>query len=468
MKIKRFTAKNMREAMRLVREEQGPDAVILSNRRVADGVEVVAATDYDAALVQQALRQTAPPQTVATGHPAETTVPETPAPAPPPARLSPARAVFPPVLGKVLRAPVLAPAPVIDTPVARPEVATPAATVKPEPPASASSAVPVPAHAPAAVAPGGSAYSELKRDLALELKGMRSLIEQQLGGLAWEQLRAHQPKRAAVLRALTSLSLSPALAREIVAELPADASDEHARFLPLGALARRIPALKGDVILEGGVIALIGATGVGKTTTVAKLAARFAARHGTRDLALVTTDTYRIGAQEQLHTYGRLIGVPVHTATGPEQLAGILQRLSDRKLVLIDTAGLAPRDRKVAVQLETLASSGNVRSYLALPAGSSAADAEDTLRRFGARTLSGCVLTKLDEAARIGGALSVIIRRQLALAYVCDGQRVPEDLHTPRAYQLVVRAQQLAQQLPASIDEDALALQFGAVHAAAA
>jgi flagellar biosynthesis protein FlhF len=477
MKIKRFTAKNMREAMRQVREEQGADAVILSSRRLSDGIEVVAATDYDAALVQQALRQSTRTEVIT---PPQATAPAAAAPAPaeaPPAAVpradpspNPPRSMPPPLLTRVLRAPVLTPSAAItpDAPRRASEAPAAPAPAAPAPvPASTPPPVAVTSRASTDAMAPASVLVDLRRDLAVEIKGVRNLIEQQLAGLGWENLRSKQPKRAAVLRALMNLSLSPALAREIVAELPSDASDDNARYLPLGALARRIPALKGDSILDGGVVALIGATGVGKTTTVAKLAARYAARHGTRDIALVSTDTYRIGAQEQLHTYGRLLGVPVHAAAGPEQLAALLKKLADRRLVLIDTAGLAPRDQKVATQLDTLARAGNVRSYLALAAGSPAVDADEALRRFGAAPLSGCILTKLDEAARIGSALSVLIRRHLPLAYICDGQRVPEDLHLPRAYNLVVRAQQLAQQIPTGVDEDALALQFGVTHAAA-
>lgn len=398
MKIKRFQAKNMREAIRMVREEQGPDAVILSNHRVAGGVEVVAATDYDAALMQQAVRRGAPPEP-----------PATPPPAP---------------RGEESRTVAAPPAPV-PTPMPAPEL------------------------------------QQLRR----ELGGMRRMLETQMAGLAWRELREN-PEKLRALQTMVNLGVEPRLAREIVAELPDAPDAERARFLPLGLLSRRIPVAKNDLILEGGIVALVGPTGVGKTTTLAKLAARYAEVHGTRDLALVTTDHFRVGAQEQLFSYGRLLGVPVQTAGSADELRTVLARLADRKLVLIDTAGIGPRDAKLQAQLGTMGAGHGIRSWLVLSATTHAADLDEVIRRYARAAPSACVLTKLDETLRIGGALSAVIRNHLPIAYCCDGQRVPEDVEPARANTLVLRAMQLARAVPARIDDATLALQFGAVHAA--
>ncbi|WP_028082053.1 flagellar biosynthesis protein FlhF [Solimonas soli] len=389
MKIKRFLAKNMREAIRMVREEQGPDAVILSNHRVADGVEVVAATDYDAALMQQAIRRAAPPE-----------------PPSPPSRVRDDAEPPPPM---------------------------------PPPPSP-----------------------ELQQ-LRQELGGMRKMLESQMAGQAWRELR-EQPEKLRALQAMIQLGIEPRLAREIIGELPAAADAERARFLPLGLLTRRIPVLPNDVVLDGGVIALVGPTGAGKTTTIAKLAARYAERHGTRDLALVSTDHFRVGAQEQLFTYGRLLGVPVQTAAGADELRLVLSRLADRKLVLIDTAGFGPRDARL--QAQAAIKGHGMQNWLVLSATTQAADLDAVIRRYAPAAPSACIVTKLDETLRIGGVLSAAIHHHLPIAYCCDGQRVPEDIDAARANQLVLRATQLARSHPARIDDATLALQFGAVHVA--
>jgi len=414
MKIKRFLAKNMREAIRLVREEQGPDAVILSNRRIDGGVEVVAAVDYDAALMQQAQRVMAPAE----------------APAP-------------------VVAPVAAPQPAPRRAAAQAAAATVAAAPAPRP-------------APALPQPVAPELQQLRR----EIGGVRRMMEQQYASLMWKDMREQQPERMGALRALANIGIDPELTRSILEELPAKADGERARFLPLGLLSRRIPVAKNDFILDGGIFALVGPTGVGKTTTIAKLAARYAERHGVRDIALVTTDHYRVGAQEQLFTYGRLLGVPVHTAANAEELARTLFKLSDRKLVLVDTAGLSPRDRQLQAQFAELHSSRSpMRVLLTLSASQQAGDLEEIVRRFKPAKPEGLILTKLDEATRIGGALSTAIRHRLPIGYIADGQRVPEDLHLSRADQLVLRAMQLTRQNPALPQDGTLALQYGVLNA---
>lgn len=417
MKIKRFQAKNMREAIRLVREEQGPDAVILSNRRIGNEIEVVAAVDYDASLMQQATRMEARQQaeqeqgTSATAAPVATATPK-PASIPTP-KTAPAEAAV-----------------------------------------VASAATPTPAPADIGQV----------RD---ELNSMRRLMERQLAGVIWNDMKQRQPERVAALNALSDLGIDPDLSRQIAGELPEETKGERARFLPMGLLSRLIPVIKEDPILQGGIFALIGPTGVGKTTTLAKLASRYAQQNGTRDIALVTTDHYRIGAQEQLFTYGRLLGMPVHTASNAAELTEVMKRLSDRRLVLIDTAGMSARDRNLTVQLNELKGiTAPIKTLLVMAANSQAGTLHEVVSRFGTTPLAGCILTKLDECTRIGGALSVAIRRALPVAYVTDGQRVPEDLEQARADRLVIRAMQLARHSPAEIEDSTLAMKFtGIQHA---
>ncbi|WP_293374918.1 flagellar biosynthesis protein FlhF [Nevskia sp.] len=457
MKIKRFIGKNMREAIRMVREEQGPESVILSNRRVPGGIEVVAAVDYDEALMQASLRRTAEPAAAAA--PTHLPEPEAAEVVPPRPPVAPHPLANPPVdrlLAEFGEPESPAPRPTLSQ---RPVAANQAASlVHAVSGANAMAASYAPSNAPS------NEYLELQR----ELGGMRRMIEEQLAGLAWNDLRRNRPQRYTVLKTLTDLGLDAPLAREIADALPESTSDERARFLPLGLLARRIPVAREDLILDGGVIALVGPTGVGKTTTIAKLAARYAERHGLRDIALVAMDHYRIGAAEQLYTYGRLLGVPVYTVTPQQSLREVLTRLGDRRLVLIDTVGMSPRDENLKQQIDMLgAANPRLKFWLTMSATSQSHDQDEVIRRFSGAAgegsesrLAACVISKLDETTRIGGALSAAIRHRLPLAYVTDGQRVPEDLQIARADGLVIRAQQLARNAPMELDDDTMALRF--------
>jgi flagellar biosynthesis protein FlhF len=480
MKIKRFVAKNMREAIRQVREEQGPDAVILSNRRVTGGIEVVAAVDYDAALMQQSLRRQA-----AVAAEAVTAMPvESPPPAPIVAQEALARedealAILFDDFADLPKRPGSANAKLgnAERPIVIPDVGQElAAAIDPVPAAAmpeltveaSIAAAPAPAESTIPLSPAMVPVSEFQV-LKEELGSLRRTLETQLSGLAWNNLRQNQPRRYAVLRVLFDLGILPVVARAIADELPESTGVERARFLPLGFLSRRIPVAPVDALLAGGIYALVGPTGVGKTTTIAKLAARYAEAHGTRDIALVAMDHYRIGAQEQLYTYGRLLGVTVHTVTPQQPLAATLDRLADRKLVLIDTVGMSPRDAALDTQITQLAAAHpQLQAFLMLAANAQADDQLEVARRFGAARLAGCIISKVDETARLGGALSVAIQHRLPIAYFTDGQRVPEDLHVARADHLVIRAMQVARQCPAPPDDETLALMHEASLMAAA
>jgi flagellar biosynthesis protein FlhF len=414
MKIKRFVAGSMREAIRLVREEQGPDAVILSNRRVPEGIEVVAATDYDAALAQQALNRHSPQ--------------EPPPPTPSPQKPQPQN-----------------------------QAAQKPSKEKPVPP-------PLPRRAMESGAKdmAPAAVSIANPELALmqhELGSMRRLLEEQLSGLFWNEMKRSQPRRIALLRVLAEFGLDTDLARSIADEVPPQAEAEATDFLPQALLARRIPVVQQDPILEGGVVALVGPTGVGKTTTIAKLAARFIQHNRLRDVVLVTMDHYRIGAQEQLYGYGRLLKVPVHNVAPDQDLGEVLDQLGDQRLVLIDSAGMSQRDGTLAQQIERLQKLGSrVRSHVVVAADSGNPD--DVLRRFAAVKPVACILTKLDEASSIGAALSAAIRHALPLSYIAHGQRVPEDLHLAHADRLALCAARMARNTPKALDDESLSLRY--------
>jgi flagellar biosynthesis protein FlhF len=275
------------------------------------------------------------------------------------------------------------------------------------------------------------------------------------------------------LRDLAALDIQPDIAAAIVKEMPKINSLRDSWKVPLSVLTRKIPVSKVDPLESGGVIAMVGPTGVGKTTTIAKLAARFAMKHGARNVALVSTDTYRIGAREQLHTYARILNVPMHVAQDREDLTHVLDAVAGRKLVLIDTAGMSQRDMRLSEQFATLERRNTkIDVVLALSATSDVNCLDETIRLFSKLRktgLMGCVLTKIDEAASLGAPLSTIIRHNLPLLHLCTGQRVPEDLHPARGKHawLVETAMKLRRASGRVADENFMAEQFGkvAVHA---
>ncbi|MFN7781670.1 MAG: flagellar biosynthesis protein FlhF [Lysobacterales bacterium] len=456
MKIKRFFAQDMRTALRLVREEQGPNAVILSNRRVEGGVEVVSATDYDESLVQQSLTAARRAAEAASEAPAAAAVavapaPRTeapraasalispPAPPPPPDRLLPPQAAQ---VAAVARAEAMnprAPAAVSVAPAPRAQLA---AVESPQRPITAIDQVERAAARRLTRIPDQVAQlcvedpqiAEMKREMAL----LRDSLKKELERFSDQRMRL-SPARAAAFEELAGYGCDEAFARGIVERIPADLDPQRARGLLLGQLAKSLRVCEDEPIAHGGVVALVGPTGVGKTTTLAKLAARYAAQHSARDVALVTTDGFRIGAREQLFTYGRLLGMPVIEVANPGELGETLDRLGDYRLVLVDTAGLSHRDLALGAQLSALAKLRHVNTQLVLPANTHADDLDEVVRRFGIAKPRGVVLSKVDETGRLGAALGVTVRHGLPISYLTDGQRVPEDIHRAEAHRLALR-----------------------------
>lgn len=521
MKIKRFVAADMRSAMNLVRKEHGPDAVILSNRRIEEGIEIVAAANYDESAVQRALeasrRDVAPPPAAKPRTAADAVIAAvtrrrsaTPAPEPVAATTSAVAAlaraavgatgrtldsadeivptrgstgfaatlaratVNEPALPEQIFAPfaeaIVAPAAAVPANRARFPIDPPheahhesvAPAVQPPPlptaavadaqPASAATepaladaiveAAPAPTLAPAPVLTVVAQDDAEIRQLRQEVAGMRQVIEREMNRFTDERLRGC-PVRATALDLMDEYGFDAGLARDVAMQIPLETEAHRGRGLMLGLISRKLPIAPVDPLEEGGVIALVGPTGAGKTTTIAKLASRFAEKHAPRDVALVTTDTTRIGAREQLYGYGRQLGIAVHEANSGTDLDQLLERLKDYKLVLIDTAGLGPRDRALAAQLQWLRAARQVRTLLVLPANTSFGDMDEVVRRFGAANLQGLVLSKLDETGRFGNALSVAVDHALPITWVTDGQDVPEDLHRASAANLVLRLEDL-------------------------
>ena len=275
-----------------------------------------------------------------------------------------------------------------------------------------------------------------------EMASMKALMQRELSSMAWSGMKERSPARAAMMQMLLDSGFSPALMRELVGAVQEDATAAVARKLVTAELQRRLPVTTHEALVEqGGVFALIGPTGVGKTTTVAKLAARCVVRHGANSLALLTTDSYRIAAHDQLRIYGRILNVPVHAVKDGDDLKSTLLQLRDKRAVLIDTVGMSQRDKMVAEQAAMLgAGNGQIRRLLLLNASTNAATLDEVIRNYSGGGIHGCIITKIDESASVGAALDSAIRHKLRVHYVTNGQRVPEDVHVPNATYLTERA----------------------------
>ncbi len=316
-----------------------------------------------------------------------------------------------------------------------------------------------PAAAPAPAAPRKPAAEEAA--LLREIREMKRTLEAQLAGLAWTESHRRSPLRGELMRQLLGAGFSPLLSRRLLERLPDDFSRERAQGWLLSTLEKNLAcAPRPGLAEQGGVIALVGPTGVGKTTTAAKLAAHCVMKHGGAGLGLVTTDGYRVGAHDQLRAFAKILGVPVLTAQDPEELAQALQALAGKRLVLIDTAGHGQRDPRVAEQHRLLSSQG-VKRLLVLNAAAQAETLEQVAAAYAAggagAPLAGAVLAKTDEAAKLGGALDILLRHRLELHYVANGQRVPEDLHASNARVLAHRALREERDAPAAFRLDAVA-----------
>ena len=403
MNVKRYIAPNMQEALKRVREELGADAMILSTRKVPEGMEVVCALDYNPEQARQ----------------------EAPVSAPrPDAEVARRHATRRALLDEELER-------------ARQRIQKIQAGGEPEVVTrreDAAKEVDVPAGGDAAKPDG--LVSEALAAMQAEIAALKALLSES----------AERPVRDPVDMRLTGLGLTEELSSRIVRNLPA--GDEEARWqLALKALAAMVPVMDLDESERPCALALVGPTGAGKTTTIAKLAARWIQLHGREGLALVTTDCYRVGAASQLLTLGKLLRVPVHVVPENGSLKAVLDSLADHRRVLIDTAGLTSRDPNGERQVRSLQSCGRrVKKILVLSAVSQAQVMKSNYHYYKMLGLSGCVITKLDEACALGQALGLSIQEQLPIACYTDGQHIARDLHPATGQSLVARAVTLDRQ----------------------
>ncbi len=399
MNVKKFFAKSSRDALRVIREKLGPDAVLLSNRPVEGGVEILALAGEEIADLADVIESSAAGEAAGANE----------------ATSGPA-AVF------RRRDPRMAPSHAVASADETPPLAATARS-------GAASAQPTIA-------------TSTERQLAAEIRILRGMVEEQMAGFAWGELQRRDPAAARLLRQMLGAGFSPLLARHLLDHLPRGLGNEAAAKWLMAVLTRNLltPPTEEAMINEGGVYALIGPTGVGKTTTTAKIAARAVVRFGAERVALLTTDGYRIGGHEQLRIYGKLLGVPVHGVKDFEDLNGALADLAHKHLVLIDTVGMSQRDQGVAEQVALLTHPGtSVRRVLLLNATSNADTLEEVINVYRASGLAGCIITKTDEAVGLGTALDAAIRHQLVLHFIATGQRVPEDLHPGNRHYLIHR-----------------------------
>jgi len=438
MKIKRYFAPDIRQAIRMVREEQGPDAVILSNRKVDGGVEIVAARDFDEhALLDRAKSEPRGEPASAAAEPfakAETEAKRR------------AEDAFREVLGKANAAPASAsaatnmrqPVPPVSRRAEQSGPAFGAAAGKPAPQPRQERVGSTAVRQPEPVAP--SVESEAFKEMQRELRQMRRMIDAHLSEAGWQNAASRSPTRLDLLRRFSALGFSKKVSLELSERLGSVDDLELAWQAGQDILSRQIPLAEDNLLDYGGVVALVGPTGVGKTTTIAKLAARFRLKHGPRQIALITTDNYRIGAHEQLSTYGRILDVPVRAASSIEDLRQLLSGFYDKRLVLIDTAGIGQRDRRLAEQVALFGRAGMpIKSYLVMSAASQLRVMQETVDAFSGFSPDACILTKLDETGQLGSAVSAVVENRLPVAFLCDGQQVPEDLHVARTHLLLNR-----------------------------
>ena len=412
MNVRKFIGATARDALRKVKETLGADAIILSNRSIPGGVEIMAVAAREMETIVP------PPASVLANVEREPEkLPIASEASSAPAALNNARTSL--VADLPLRPAATAGRPPVP-PVSRPAAAKNTAQ------AGATSEKPSDALAPALMA---------------EIRSLRRIVEQQLAGFAWGEAARAEPVKTEILRQMLDAGFSPQFTRELLADLPRDLDATHALTWVKGAADHSLMTLgsENDIVDRGGIYALVGPTGVGKTTTTAKLAARCVLRLGARKLALVTTDGYRIGAHEQLRIYGRILGVSVHLARDADDLRATLIDLQHTHMVLIDTMGMSQRDRQVSEQV-AMFGENKVQPLLLLSATSRGETLDDVVRAYSGLKLAGCILTKVDEATGLASSLDVIIRQRLRLYYVSNGQRVPEDLHLPNRSYLLHRA----------------------------
>ena len=421
MKIKRFVAPNMKTAIAAVKKEIGEDAVILSNKSVPEGVELIAAVEFDEERFQaevekkSAIRNKSHSQSVVSSE-------------------------------RKTRQPVAS-------------VETGSANNDDRMSHSANHQASGYQTKVETLQDSSEAQNETMDAMRREMQALRRMMENELSGISWQEMGHHRPESRELFRQLMSMGLSSTIAERLMKASASVGGFEQQWKKALYYLSAEISVTGDDLAERGGITAVVGPTGVGKTTSIAKLAARYCMKHGNRHVAMISTDNYRIGAREQLHTYGRILNVPVRTASNAEELMETLNAFIDKRFILIDTAGMSHQDEKLIQQLDLLEGAGRpITRYLALSATTDISALRRAVTTFAPIQADACLVTKTDEAASLGAVLSVLIESQLPVAYYTDGQKVPEDMHVAYANPLVNLASDLAEETSEQLGDGFLAM----------
>ncbi|MAE33667.1 MAG: flagellar biosynthesis protein FlhF [Oceanospirillaceae bacterium] len=421
MKVKRFVADNMQLALKMVSAELGPDAVIVSSRRLDNGMEVVASSEMlgeiDNSKQGELDRQLRLQRELEAAKEA--------------ARASAAQRQEYAADTAARYAPQQRDSQQASAQVSRTEADVAAATRLAEQAAEERKK-------------SDETYQTRLQEMQGELRELKDwLVSHQ--GSAWDTRRPLTWQQSQLWQRCQDIGLEPAWADRVVSMSDQSGDLEQAWKSALGVIQNDLPILPQGVLEKGGTIALVGPTGAGKTTTLGKIAARFVQRHGPDSVAFVTLDNYRMAAHDQLQAFARILGVEMKVVLQNGDLVKTLSTLRKKKLVLIDSAGLASQDPHFSSQLSMLKQTGrDVRKFLVLPLTSQARCLQENYEHFKPAGLDGCIFTKLDECFSLGAGLSVAALTRLPLTLITDGPHIPDDLHYPDASRLVNLAEQMA------------------------
>ncbi|MBI5451336.1 MAG: flagellar biosynthesis protein FlhF [Gammaproteobacteria bacterium] len=400
MKMKRYFAADIRQAMAMVRNEQGADAVILSSRNIDGGIEIVAAIDYDQEMIESA--STVRAESVA--HKTQS---------------------------------------------------------------AAARSIPASEGSSRFERQGRRERFEVADDSRLirledELGEIKNILQNNMAGLAWQGITQRSNANIDVIKKLYAIGITSNLCLSLAAAVSNIQDSKSSWRMALATLADQIRIIDEEMMVAGGVYALIGPTGVGKTTSIAKIAARYALQRGVKKIALITVDNHRVAAHEQFRTYARLIGVPSRCVHNKEEMVAALAEFSSKELVLVDTAGMSQYDSRVCELDQILNIKGwNIKKALTLPAAGSYQVLKDVIAQYGMHGVNQVIVTKIDEAPSIGALLSAIVDSGLPVSYLCDGQQVPEDIRSATAADLVSKCVSVGRAKPLVVDQEILAIDFG-------